>query len=65
MVQTDNGKKEEMQLNLTRERAKAQTVENLIAADNDQQDHADCVIDPLDYQDDPADHTRQDHQPGH
>ncbi|MBA7636697.1 hypothetical protein ES703_44318 [subsurface metagenome] len=32
MVQTDNGKKEQMQLNLTRERAKAQTVENLIAA---------------------------------
>ncbi len=32
MVQTDNGKKEEMQLNLTRERAKAQTIENLVTA---------------------------------
>ena len=32
MVQTDNGKKDQMQLNLTRERAKEQTIENLITA---------------------------------
>ncbi len=32
MVQTDNGKKDQMRLNLTRERATAQTIENMIAA---------------------------------
>ncbi|MBA7507437.1 hypothetical protein ES706_06156 [subsurface metagenome] len=32
MVQPDNGKKDQMQLALTRERAKEQTITNLIAA---------------------------------
>ncbi len=32
MVQTDNGKKDQMRLNLTRERVTAQTIENLISA---------------------------------
>ena len=32
MVQTDNGQKDQMRLNLTRERAKAQTIENLVTA---------------------------------
>ncbi|MBA7477895.1 hypothetical protein ES707_13310 [subsurface metagenome] len=32
MAQERNGEKEQMQLNLTRERAKAQAVENLITA---------------------------------
>ncbi|GAI61601.1 unnamed protein product [marine sediment metagenome] len=32
VVQPGNGKKERMQLNLTRERATAQTIENLITA---------------------------------
>ncbi len=32
MAQDGNGEKEQMQLSLTRERAKAQTIENLITA---------------------------------